>query len=91
MITQVTESVLKWENEFLKILTNAQKSSENMEIYYASGRSFSDISQSTMLHDMPALAVGVILMIVYIQLAVSRFNCIDARVCSCIKCLAFII
>ncbi|GLV43096.1 Patched-related [Carabus blaptoides fortunei] len=76
----VTESVLKWENEFLKILTTAQRSSENMEIYYASGRSFSDISQSTMLHDMPALVVGVLIMIVYIQLAVSRFNCIDCRV-----------
>lgn len=47
-----------------------------MEILY----SFSDISGAAIFNDIPTLLVGVFAMVIYILVAISKLNCIDAKV-----------
>lgn len=53
----------------------------NYDYVYASGRSFGDISNATMFQDINKLILGVFIMVIYVQLVLSKFNFIESRVC----------
>ncbi|XP_066250245.1 patched domain-containing protein 3-like [Euwallacea similis] len=72
-----SEKALEWELTFLKIAEDISKSFEG--IYYFSGRSFGDISNSATFKDMDKLCIGVAIMVVYVQFVISKFNWLEAR------------
>ncbi|CAH0560340.1 unnamed protein product [Brassicogethes aeneus] len=74
-----SEESLSWELKFLEIMENASKFIKN-NYYYEAGRSFGDISNSTMFQDIHKLILGVFIMVVYVQLVISKFNYVEARV-----------
>ncbi|XP_011304845.1 patched domain-containing protein 3 [Fopius arisanus] len=81
-------SVLDWEAEFVKELwANAERlKNENpfnktIKLFYEAGRSFGDVSSSTMFQDITKLMIGIILMTLYVQFILSRFNWVEYRFC----------
>lgn len=48
-------------------------------VYYSAGRSFGDISSATLFQDMDKVFVGAALMMVYMQLVLSRFGWTEVR------------
>ncbi|XP_063995288.1 NPC intracellular cholesterol transporter 1-like [Diachasmimorpha longicaudata] len=80
--------VLNWESAFVKELqTNAQRLKDqnpfnrNIELFYRAGRSFGDVSSSTMFQDVTKLIIGIICMTLYVQFILSRFNWVEYRFC----------
>ena len=43
--------------------------------------SFGDISNATMFQDIDLLCIGIVVMVIYVQLVISKFNWLEARVC----------
>lgn len=52
----------------------------NVYLYVIQFYSFADISGSTMFQDIPMLMIGITLMVIYVQLVLSKYNCVEARV-----------
>lgn len=84
---KTTKEVYDWEEAYLRELEKAkndlkEKNTDNVSysIYYEAGRSFGDISQDSIFHDIGKLVIGVFLMSVYVQLILSRFNWVEWRV-----------
>ncbi|XP_018575154.1 protein patched homolog 1 isoform X2 [Anoplophora glabripennis] len=73
-----SEEVLDWENAFLQVMENVSKTLNNT--YYYSGKSFGDISNAAMFQDMDLLCIGIVIMVIYVQLVISKFNWLEARV-----------
>ncbi|XP_014230059.1 protein patched homolog 3-like [Trichogramma pretiosum] len=78
-----TKEVHEWEAVYLKELesvsSNMKGSDSNYSLYYEAGRSFGDISQDSIFHDAEKLAAGIILMSLYVQVVLSRFNWVEWR------------
>lgn len=84
---KTTKEVYDWEEIYLQELEKAkidleEQNSENVSyaLYYEAGRSFGDISQDSIFHDVGKLVIGVIIMSVYVQLILSKFNWVEWRV-----------
>ncbi|XP_025830631.1 protein patched homolog 1 isoform X2 [Agrilus planipennis] len=75
-----SEDGLKWENEFLKLMESISKNLTSSKIYYESARSFGDISNGTMFQDIGILITGIFVMVLYVQLVISKFNWVEARI-----------
>lgn len=90
LMSQVTVDVLNWEAQFLKELESSSRylnslngagtNEQVLKLWYQAGRSWSDISSSTMFQDTSKIVFGVILMSVYVQFILSRFNWVEWRV-----------
>lgn len=81
---------MKWESAFLDELEQSKNQLEkngenNLQLWYEAGRSFGDISSSTMFQDADKLTIGIILMFLYVQLVLSNFNWIEWRVSIMLK------
>lgn len=86
-----TEEALKWESGFLLTLEKASTElknwnnnhyrNETVGLFYEAGRSFGDISSSTLFQDIDKLAIGILLMFFYVQLILSNFNWVEWRFC----------
>ncbi|XP_043499813.1 patched domain-containing protein 3-like [Polistes fuscatus] len=86
-----TEEALKWESGFLLTLKKASTElknwnnnhyrNETLGLFYEAGRSFGDISSSTLFQDIDKLAIGILLMFFYVQLILSNFNWVEWRFC----------
>ncbi|XP_057666401.1 protein patched homolog 1-like isoform X1 [Diorhabda carinulata] len=72
-----TEEAVDWEGMFLNVMENFSNSNE---IFYYAGRSFGDISNDSLFQDMDLIIYGVIVMVVYIQLVISKFNLVEMRI-----------
>lgn len=74
------EDGLEWELAFINLMENA---SHNMkyEFYYAAMRSFADATFKSMFQDMDKIALGVVIMVIYVLFVISRYNWLEARVC----------
>lgn len=59
---------------------NNEKSNNSMAIWYEAGRSFGDISASTMYQDIFKIAIGVIMMSIYVLVILSRCTWVELRV-----------
>ncbi|XP_046825496.1 patched domain-containing protein 3-like isoform X1 [Vespa crabro] len=86
-----TEEALKWESGFLRTLEEASMElknwnnnnyqNETLELFYEAGRSFGDISSSTLFQDIDKLGIGILLMFFYVQFILSNFNWVEWRFC----------
>ncbi|XP_058455375.1 NPC intracellular cholesterol transporter 1-like [Malaya genurostris] len=78
----VTETALAWEAAFLSKMESIQKNYTHgdIELFYAAGRSYGDISADSMFKDMDKLIFGGIIMFIYMQLVLSRFSCTEFRI-----------
>ncbi|XP_074095417.1 patched domain-containing protein 3 isoform X1 [Cotesia typhae] len=78
-----TVDVLNWEKSFLNQLHSSSEHLKNenssIKIWYEAGRSFGDISASTMFQDIKKVIIGIILMTLYVQIILSRFNWLEWR------------
>lgn len=57
-----------------------KKFNKTMGLWYEAGRSFGDVSASTMYQDVLKIAIGVILMSIYVLVILSRFTWVELRV-----------
>ncbi|XP_024875784.1 NPC intracellular cholesterol transporter 1-like isoform X1 [Temnothorax curvispinosus] len=83
-----TEDVLKWESAYLENvinLSNQLQSERNMndslKLYYEAGRSFGDISATSIFQDMDKLVIGSVLMFLYVLTILSNQNWVEWRFC----------
>ncbi|KAH1013969.1 hypothetical protein HUJ04_002883 [Dendroctonus ponderosae] len=73
-----SEEALDWELTFLNISETLAK--DEKELYYFSGRSFGDISNNSMFQDIDKLSIGIVIMVIYVQFVISKFNWLEARI-----------
>ena len=81
---------MNWEAEFLSVMDESSRSldyhneaganEQTLKLWYQAGRSWSDISASTMFEDSGKLMCGIVLMSIYVQVLLSRFNWVEWRV-----------
>ncbi|EFN85001.1 Niemann-Pick C1 protein [Harpegnathos saltator] len=83
-----TEDVLKWESAFLETakrisntLQNEKNENTSLMFYYEAGRSFGDISGTSMFQDIDKLIVGILLMFLYVLTILSKSNWVELRFC----------
>ncbi|XP_020280912.1 Niemann-Pick type protein homolog 1B-like isoform X2 [Pseudomyrmex gracilis] len=83
-----TSDVLKWELTFLNVmkkfsnkLQNEKNDNVSLALYYEAGRSYGDISGTSIFQDMDKLAVGSILMFLYVLTITSNQNWVEWRFC----------
>ncbi|XP_045494460.1 protein patched homolog 3-like [Colias croceus] len=76
----VSIQLAAWEQEFINNVENMNYEDMNIRLYYEAGRSFADVSGQAMFQEMDKLALGIILMFVYVLISVSRFNWLEVRV-----------
>lgn len=75
-----SESALAWEKKFLELMRQvSSNSSHGLQLFYESGRSYGDSSESTMFQDIDKLAYGIIMMVIYIIIILSKFNWVEIR------------
>ncbi|XP_053693061.1 patched domain-containing protein 3-like [Sabethes cyaneus] len=77
-----TEGALAWEAAFLdKLHLIAENYTRgDVNLFYAAGRSYGDISADSMFKDIDKLLIGGVLMFVYMQLVLSRFSWTEFRI-----------
>lgn len=68
-----------WENEFLETMRSLSSDLSSVDLFYEAGRSFADISGKAMFDDLDKLFLGILLMFLYIQFALTRFNWLQIR------------
>nr|CAD7423184.1 unnamed protein product [Timema monikensis] len=76
-----TGSILAWEKMFLQAMADISYDDREMKIFYEAGRSYGDISSSVMFQDVDKLIFGIIMMFIYVQIIVSKFNMVEFRYC----------
>ncbi|PNF27986.1 hypothetical protein B7P43_G14201 [Cryptotermes secundus] len=74
-----TTPILKWEQKFMDMMENVTRHAQEIEVFYEAGRSFADISAAAMFQDIDKLIIGIVMMFIYIQLIVSKFNLVECR------------
>ncbi|XP_043281988.1 NPC intracellular cholesterol transporter 1-like [Venturia canescens] len=87
----ITVDILNWEALFLRELASSSRylnalnvagtNEQNLKLWYRAGRSWGDISSSTMFQDTGKIVFGILLMSVYVQIILSRFNWVEWRFC----------
>ncbi|XP_050562223.1 protein patched homolog 1-like [Spodoptera frugiperda] len=68
-----------WESEFLDLMESISHNFSDINIYYEAGRSFADISGKAMFDELDKLFLGILLMFLYIQFALSRYNWLEIK------------
>lgn len=76
-----TVNTMLLEAKFLEVMERLKRDLENdkMKIYYTAGRSFGDISSTTMFKDIDKLFIGVTLMIIYMVFVLSKYGWTEIR------------
>ncbi|XP_059488991.1 protein patched homolog 2-like [Neocloeon triangulifer] len=74
---QVAKDILEWEAELIKVLEKERNGT--ITTFTFAGRSFGDISGKTIQNDAQKLSVGFIIMFLYVQLMLGRFNLVEQR------------
>lgn len=72
---------MEFEAKFLETMERLKKELEtdDIKIYYSAGRSYGDISSKTLFQDIDKLCLGVLLMMVYMVLVLSKFSWPEIR------------
>lgn len=85
---QATPDVLAWESAFVKKMEKfssdlkvEENKNKSLVLYYEAGRSYGDISGTSIFQDMDKLAVGIVLMFIYVLTILSNHNWVEWRVC----------
>lgn len=76
-----TINIMQFEGEYLKVMDEVKKEldSDDFTIFYSAGRSYGDISSKTLFQDMDKLFMGIILMMIYMVLILSKFSWVEMR------------
>lgn len=85
---QATEDVFEWEAEFLKaakysadeLIRHETHDHGDLGFWFEAARSFGDVSASTMFQDISKLVIGILMMSLYVQIILSKFNWVEWRV-----------
>ena len=75
----VDDKTLKFESAMLDVLLNTSHYPEGMESYPNVQRSFGDIAGETILGDVKSLVVGYMILTLYVQIMLGKFNCVENR------------
>ncbi|KAG7164111.1 NPC1-like intracellular cholesterol transporter 1-like, partial [Homarus americanus] len=76
---EVDMALYDWEGEFIRVLRNDSGRPEGLGVFLQAQRSFGEISGETILGDVAFLVVGMILLFVYVQLMLGKFNMVENR------------
>ncbi|XP_012536328.1 NPC intracellular cholesterol transporter 1 isoform X2 [Monomorium pharaonis] len=83
-----TDEVLKWELAYLENIKNfsnqlesERNTNNSLTLYYEAGRSYGDISSTSMFQDIDKLIVGILLMFLYVLTILSNYNWVEWRFC----------
>lgn len=79
--------MLKWESAYLEVaknisnrLQNEKNENTSLMFYYEAGRSFGDISGTSIFQDIDKLCIGIVLMFLYVLTILSKANWVEWRV-----------
>ncbi|XP_044763216.1 protein patched homolog 1-like [Coccinella septempunctata] len=76
-----SEESLEWELEYENVIKESSKNlSDEMKLYYISGRTFGDVTSKSMFQDMDKILIGGFIMAIYVVFVISKFNMIEMRV-----------
>jgi len=70
---------LDWEAAFLGVVENATVPGDQAQLFFMASRSFGDISGTTILGDVQLLMAGTIVVFMYVQLMLGKFNMVEQR------------
>jgi hypothetical protein len=75
------EACLEWEKKWTLLMKNISAAMPpGMNVYFHNSQSWSDISEATLFDDSLILAMGFVIMFLYVGLMLGRFNMIEQRV-----------
>ncbi|XP_063850802.1 protein patched homolog 1-like isoform X1 [Scylla paramamosain] len=69
----------EWEAQFIRVVGNDTGRPEGLNVYLQSARSYGEISGDTIVGDVFYLAVGMLLLFVYVQVMLGKFNLVETR------------
>ncbi|KAG5683724.1 hypothetical protein PVAND_012989 [Polypedilum vanderplanki] len=77
-----TVKIMQFEEKFLLLMEELKNELENdnLRILYGSGRSYGDISSKALFQDIEKLFVGIVLMMIYMALILSKFSWPEMRI-----------
>ncbi|KAK4313685.1 hypothetical protein Pmani_014974 [Petrolisthes manimaculis] len=75
----VDPELYTWEGKFIQALDSIPGTPQGLQIYYYSQRSFAEISSDTIFGDVTYLTVGFIILFIYVQLMLGKFNMVENR------------
>ncbi|XP_071520862.1 patched domain-containing protein 3-like [Panulirus ornatus] len=76
---EVDPDLFQWEGEFIRALLNTQGRPQGLGVFFQSQRSFSEISGNTVLGDVSLLVLGNVVLFIYVQLMLGKFNMVENR------------
>lgn len=74
-----SKTALTWEQGFIDVMSDASQNVSDFHLYYSAERTFGDLSSDSMFRDMAKLSIGIILMFIYIQIILSKFNWVELK------------
>lgn len=76
-----TYNTMVFEEKFLETMQRlkVELETDDIKIYYTAGRSYGDISSKTLFQDLDKLFIGVLMMMVYMILVLSKFSWVEIR------------
>ena len=75
----ISKYTMEFEGMMIEALLNQSQYPEGLKSYPNVHRSFGDIAGSTILGDLKGLVIGYMILFVYVQIMLGRFNCIEQR------------
>ena len=75
----ISQESLIFEGEMIKIMLNTSDYPKGLASYPNVKRSFGDIAGATILGDVGVMAVGYMIVFVYVMVMLGRFNCLELR------------
>lgn len=76
-----TFNTLAFESKFLEVMERLKKEleSDDFKVYFGAGRSYGDISSKTLFQDIDKLCLGVLLMMIYMVVVLSKYSWVELR------------
>ncbi|XP_064104721.1 NPC intracellular cholesterol transporter 1-like [Macrobrachium nipponense] len=76
---RVDKGLFNWEGEYIQFLKNFSDLPDGLRIIPFSQRSFGEISSDTIMGDVLYLAVGSVVLFIYVQVMLGSFNMVEGR------------
>ncbi|XP_045610892.2 patched domain-containing protein 3 [Procambarus clarkii] len=68
-----------WEKQLIKAVLNKSERPDNISVYLMASSSFGMISEDTIVGDIQYLGVGFLVVFIYIQIMLGKFNMVEQR------------
>ncbi|KAK7067473.1 hypothetical protein SK128_020367, partial [Halocaridina rubra] len=76
---EVDIGLFNWEGEFISVLSDTSERPEGLTTYFQSQRSFGEIAGETIVGDVFFLAVGCLILFIYVTVMLGKFNMVETR------------